>query len=102
MVLTKNLLKKQIYEDEPSVKWENRIGDILVNEGYISREDLHKALSIQKNEGGKLGWILVSSGFITRMQFYKALAEKLELPFVSGEIEKYYYRIDKDTPQEIE
>jgi len=102
MVLTNNLLEKQIYGEEPSLKWENRIGDILVNEGYLSREDLYKALSIQKNEGGKLGWILVSNGFITRMQFYKALAEKLELPFVSGDIEKYYYRIDTTLLQEIE
>lgn len=102
MELINNLLKKQIYEDEPSIKWENRIGDILVDEGYVSREDLYKALSIQKRQGGKLGWILLSNGFITRLQFYKVLAEKLELPFVSSDIEKYFYWLDTSLLQKIE
>jgi len=102
MELTNSLLKKQVYEDEPSIIWENRIGNILVNEGYLSREDLYKALSIQKNQGGKLGWILVSNGFITRLQFYKALAEKLKLPFVSGDIEKYFHLIDTSLLQKTE
>jgi len=102
MELINNLLKKQIYEAEPSIKRENRIGDILVNKGYVSREDLYKALSIQKSQGGKLGWILVSNGFITRLQLYKTLAEKLELPFVSGDIKKYFYLLDTSLLQKIE
>jgi predicted transcriptional regulator len=54
MELSNNLIEKLIYKDNLSLKWENRIGDILVNEGYISKEDLYKALSIQKR-GGE-GW----------------------------------------------
>lgn len=101
MVLTNNLLEKQIYEESP-VQWESRIGDILVNKGYLKKDDLYKALSIQKNNGGKLGWILVSNDFVTRIQFYEALAEKYELSFVSDDIEKYYYRIDTTLLQKME
>jgi hypothetical protein len=102
MELSNNLIKKLIHKDNLSIKWENRIGDILLNEGYISQEDLYKALSIQKRDGGKLGWILVSNGFITRLQFYRVLAEKLELPFVSGDIKKYFYWLDTSLLQKIE
>ncbi len=94
MVLSNNLVKESIYEDDLSIRWEDRIGDILIDEGYISREDLYKALSIQKKHGGRLGWILLSNGFITRLQFYRALAKKFNLPFVSEDIEKNLDQLD--------
>lgn len=94
MVLSNNLVKESLHKDDLSIRYEDRIGDILINEGYISREDLYKALSIQKKNGGRLGWMLLSNGFITRLQFYRALAKKFNLPFVSEDIEKNLDQLD--------
>ncbi len=103
MELSYNLIKNLSPEDiDLDIQWENRIGDILVNKGYISREDLYKALVIQKKDGGRLGWILLSNGFISRLQFYKALSEKFKLPFVSKDIEIYIEKLDTFLLQRIE
>jgi type IV pilus assembly protein PilB len=50
-----------------------RLGDLLVNEGLISQDDLMRALSIQKKyrENGvfkKIGEILIEEGLITEKQ----------------------------------
>lgn len=95
-------LEKVINEEPLSITWENRIGDILVNEGHISQEELHKALHIQKREGGRLGWILICNGFITRLQFYRALSKKFNLPFVSGSVKKIIKEIDPSLLQKID
>lgn len=41
------------------------IGELLVQEGFITMLQLSEALACQKASGGKLGDILVSLGFIT-------------------------------------
>ena len=38
-----------------------RLGDVLVNNGVISAEDLQKGLELQKGSGRKLGETLVTS-----------------------------------------
>lgn len=60
-----------------------RLGDILVQMGYIAEEDLLKALELQKSQTGKrLGEILVENGFIEETQLLEALSRRLELPLI--------------------
>jgi type II secretory ATPase GspE/PulE/Tfp pilus assembly ATPase PilB-like protein len=64
-----------------------RLGDLLVNEGLISQDDLMRALSIQKKyrENGvfkKIGEILIEEGLITEKQMSITLAKQLGLEFV--------------------
>ncbi len=62
-----------------------RLGEILVSEGYITKEELEGALSLQ---GLKFGEILVSEGRITREQLNEALDIQKKVPMKIGEILK--------------
>jgi len=59
------------------------IGDLLVTMGRISKQQLAKALDLQKEGGGeKLGQILVSMGVISEDEIMKALSIKFVIPMV--------------------
>ena len=51
-----------------------RIGDLLLREGLISREQLEKALQEQKASGTRVGYNLVKLGFIQELELTKTLA----------------------------
>ena len=50
-----------------------RFGQILCEQGYIDRQQLQKALDMQKKERRMLGQILLDLGYITSDQLYDAL-----------------------------
>lgn len=53
-----------------------RLGDIFVERGLISDEQLQEALAVQRDTGGKLGEILVELGFITRVALAGVISEQ--------------------------
>ncbi len=53
-----------------------RLGDLLIDEGLITKDQLNQALSQQKENGGRLGSILVQMGFVTDDQISKALGKQ--------------------------
>ncbi len=59
-----------------------RLGDLLIDEGLISKDQLNNALSYQKENGGRLGSILVQLGFITDEQISKALGKQYNVGVV--------------------
>jgi len=61
------------------------IGEILVEMGYLTKEQVKEALRYQRTEGKgkKLGEILIAKGFITEMEFLEGLAKQFYLPVVS-------------------
>lgn len=59
-----------------------RLGEILVQQGLLSAEQLNAALDEQKRTGRKLGRIFVESGFLTEKQISEALARQLKIPFI--------------------
>ncbi len=65
---------------KPKVKL--RLGDLLVQEGIISEEQLLQALSAQKKSGRKLGFMLIELGFVTDNQLLKFLSQHLSVPLV--------------------
>lgn len=63
-----------------------RIGDVLVEAGLASREDVEAALSDQRRSGGKrLGEILVDMGIVSERDLAMTLANKFHLAFVDLE-----------------
>jgi type IV pilus assembly protein PilB len=50
------------------------LGEILLENGEITKEQLGKALDVQKNEGGLIGIILVTQGAISEQTLVKYLA----------------------------
>src|SRR5450432_523023 len=59
-----------------------RLGDILVQRGYITEGQLDSALAAQGSERGMLGRILVARGLINLSQLGDALAEQFGVAFV--------------------
>ncbi len=61
-----------------------RIGDILVEKGFLTQEQLLECLAEQKesNFSKKLGEIIVQRGYIEEKEFIEILAEQLNLEFV--------------------
>lgn len=57
-----------------------RLGEVLVEYGYISEAQVQQALALQKeNKGKRLGEVLIEMGAITEAQLLSALGQKLEL-----------------------
>jgi type IV pilus assembly protein PilB len=60
-----------------------RLGELLVSQGVVSTQDLDKALTQQKAQGGRLGQHLVTLGIVTEDQISEALARQFGIPAVS-------------------
>lgn len=63
-----------------------RVGEILVEGGYITRAKLAEAMAVQKRPGETrlLGQILVSRGYVTPAQIKIALARQKLAPHAPG------------------
>ena len=59
-----------------------RLGDLLVHENIISSEQLDNALSAQRSSGRKLGDTLIDLGYISEPQLLRFLAQQLNIPFL--------------------
>ncbi|MGI6544121.1 MAG: hypothetical protein ACOX44_13920 [Limnochordia bacterium] len=57
-----------------------RLGDILVERGVITQEQLTQALQRQLETGVPLGKLVIDLGFARAEQMASALAEQLGLP----------------------
>lgn len=61
------------------------IGELLVEYGKISRQDLQEGLRLQKEMGLRLGETLVQLGKVTRDDIEWILSKQLDIPFVMVE-----------------
>ena len=59
-----------------------RIGDLLIQQGLLTEQQLERVLAEQKRSGRKLGRIIVDSGYVSEDSIAKALARQLQAPFV--------------------
>ena len=59
-----------------------RLGDLLLQQGLLTEEQIKLALAEQKRSGRKLGRIFVDSGFVTEEAIGKALARQLKCDYV--------------------
>lgn len=64
------------------MKSPKRLGEILIEKGYISKDQLHGALLEQKITDGFLGKILLDRALITEGQLIEALSEQFDIPIV--------------------
>jgi len=59
------------------------LGEILVERGILTPEQLHEALLRQKEGGERLGQVLQDLGFLTEEELLQALSDQLGLPIIS-------------------
>ncbi|MBI1747391.1 MAG: type IV-A pilus assembly ATPase PilB [Acidobacteria bacterium] len=60
----------------------SRLGDLLLKEQVISKEQLDTAMAHQKSQGGRLGSILVALGYATEAEILTVLSRQYGLPSV--------------------
>ncbi len=61
-----------------------RLGDILVQKGIITTEQIEKAMQEEKEKGGsrRLGELLVAEGLVSQEQVLQALSQRLNLDII--------------------
>lgn len=60
-----------------------RLGDLLLQQKLISEDQLAYALEQQKSVGLKLGRILVNNAFVTEENISESLAKQLNIPYIN-------------------
>jgi len=60
----------------------DRLGEILLREGLVTREQLGQALAEQKNTKHRLGYVLVKLGLVAELEITKVLARQYRMPAV--------------------
>ena len=69
MLPFKRLVKKQL-------------GELLTERGVISKQELDKALAVQKEKGGLIGQVLVGLGFTKEEDIAQALTVQYGFPYL--------------------
>ncbi|HHC6645415.1 TPA: GspE/PulE family protein [Vibrio parahaemolyticus] len=64
------------------IQLRKRLGDLLVEEGIVSEDQIQQALLAQRSTGQKLGDALIDLGFITEKQMLEFLSQQLGLPLI--------------------
>ena len=59
-----------------------RIGDLLIREGMITKEQLARALQEQQQNGTRVGYNLVKLGFVNETEITRMLARQYRMPAV--------------------
>jgi type IV pilus assembly protein PilB len=59
-----------------------RVGEMLVREGLITRDQLNLALQDQRESGTRLGYSLVALGFVKEIDLTRTLARQYHMPAV--------------------
>lgn len=62
------------------IRGRKRLGDLLVETGFLNKEQLEKALIVQKKTYERLGKVLINLGYITEEQIIEVLEFQLGVP----------------------
>jgi type IV pilus assembly protein PilB len=79
-----------------------KLGEMLVEVGIITEEQLQEALEEQKKTGGRLGQNLMALGYITEEIMSAFVGKQLGIPYVSlSEYENISPEVVKSVPEDI-
>ena len=80
---------------------QDRIGETLVREGFITKDQLSRALQEQTQSGNRLGYCLVKLGYIDENELTKLLARQHRMPAVDLKRFEVDARIIKLVPSDL-
>lgn len=66
----------------PVAQSAERIGELLLQEGLVSREHLSEALDVQRATGARIGYTLVKLGHVDELALTRILARQYKIPAV--------------------
>ncbi len=64
----------------PKIK--RKIGEILIEDGLLSKAHLEEALAYQKEKGGLIGRILIEKKFVDEEHLIGALGKQFKIPYL--------------------
>tara|TARA_R110002049_G_scaffold27321_2_gene94122 strand:- start:236700 stop:238394 length:1695 start_codon:yes stop_codon:yes gene_type:complete len=76
-----------------------RLGDILIERGWLTEEQVGKAIAEHRHVGMQLGSYLLHSGMITRDQLGEAFSEQFEVPFHAISSDQIHSQIVRLLPE---
>ncbi|MFT7372454.1 MAG: MSHA biogenesis protein MshE, partial [Oleiphilaceae bacterium] len=76
-----------------------RIGDLLIQNGVITEDQLMTALSEQKKTGRKLGAALIDLGYVDEDSLLDLLSRQLKIPFVQLRNYEFDQELIKKLPE---
>ena len=76
-----------------------RLGDLLLENGIISAEQLHSARQVQTSSGMKLGRVLVDSGCISEPRLLEFVSKQLDIPFVDLRQHQFDSAVVREIPE---
>ncbi len=79
----------------------DRLGEILLQEGLITREQLQSALAEQRSTKARLGFLVVKLGFVPEIEVTKILGRQYRMPAVDLSRFEVDARILKLIPAEV-
>jgi len=65
---------------KPRIK--RKIGEILIEDGLLSKAQLEEALAYQKEKGGLIGEILIEKRFVEEESLIGALGKQSQVPYI--------------------
>ena len=65
------------------LKLGDKLGDALVKCGLVTREQLAKALEVQRGTTKRIGEVLVELGLVNALDIASALGKQLNIPYTS-------------------
>lgn len=78
-----------------------KIGELLVERGFITKEQLEEALEIQKNNKKLLGEILIEHGYASEEQVMICLTTQYGIPYLPLESYEIDLQIIDSVPSEL-
>ncbi len=79
----------------------HRFGEIVLERGFITPEQLQEALSLQRGTDKRLGELLFEMGLLSQEQINWALSERLGIPYVEFGDEVVDLDLARSMPEEL-
>ncbi|MGM0607505.1 MAG: GspE/PulE family protein [Candidatus Muiribacteriota bacterium] len=81
--------------------FKKKIGQILIESGYIKEEQLVEGLKIQEETQALIGEVLIEKGYLNEEQLAKALAKQFDVDYVEPENIKIDEEVLEQVPENL-
>ncbi|MFH1799002.1 MAG: hypothetical protein ABH844_06705 [Candidatus Omnitrophota bacterium] len=78
-----------------------KLGEILIQSGALSEDELSRAIDFQRREGGLLGEILVKLGYVTEHDIVRALTTQYGFPYLPLDNYDFKKDMEKVIPENV-
>lgn len=78
-----------------------QLGELLVEMGLITKDQLHHSLEVQKDKGGLIGQVLVDLGYVSEEAIAQAITAQYGFPYLPLENYEIDTEIVKIVPKNV-